>query len=93
MKPPVDAPTSMQSRPSSSTLELLERVRELLAAPRDEARRPVDRELGVVGHLVARLVVAGHEAREHERLRLRAALRQAALDEQDVEALLHRWPG
>ena len=74
-------------------LELLEGVRELLAAPRDEARRSVDCELGVVGHLVAGLVVAGHEACEHERLCLRAALRQAALDEQDVESLLHRAQG
>ena len=79
--------------PVELDLELLERVRELLAAPGDEARRPVDRELGVVGHLVAGLVVAGNEAREHERLRLRAALRQAALDEQDVESLLHRASG
>jgi hypothetical protein len=42
---------------------------------------------------VAGLVVAGHEAREHERLRLGAALREPALDEQHVEALLHRVQG
>ena len=40
-----------------------------------------------------RLVVAGHEPGEDERLGLRAALRQASFDEQDVEALLHRGKG
>ena len=89
MKPPVDAPTSSASRPAHVEAEHVERVRELLAAARDEPRRPVDVELGVVVHLRARLVEAGHEPRHHERLRLRAALREPALDEQDVEPLLH----
>ena len=93
MKPPVDAPTSIASRPSSSTSSCSSAFGELLAAAGDEARRPVDRELGVLGHLVTRLVVAGHEPREHERLGLRPALRQPPLDEQDVESLLHRSKG
>ena len=74
-------------------VELRQRVRELLAAAGDEPRPLLDGELGVLRHLVPRLVVARYEPREHERLGLRAALRQAALDEQDVEALLHRVKG
>ena len=70
-------------------LEPLERVGELLAAAGDEARRPVDRKLGILRHLVTRLVEARHEPGEHERLSLRPALRQPTFDEQDVEALLH----
>jgi aminoglycoside 6'-N-acetyltransferase len=38
---------------------------------------------------VPRLVVAGHEPREHERLGLRTTRREPALDEQDVDSLLH----
>ena len=69
--------------------EPVQPVRELLAAARDIRRRALDRELGVVLHLVAGLVVAVDEAGEHERLRLRARLRKPALDEEDVETLLH----
>ncbi len=69
--------------------ERVEPVRELLAAARDVRRRPLDRELGVLLDLVARLVVAADETGEHERLRLRPRLREAALDEEDVEPLLH----
>ena len=76
--------------PVELDVELLERVRELLAAAGDEARPLLDRELGVVGHLMARLVVAGHEPGQHECLCLSAALCEPALDQEDVEALLHR---
>ena len=93
MKPPVEAPTSIASRWSSSRCSCSKRVRELLAPARDEPRRLDDLELGVLGHLLARLVVARHEPGQDERLRLRAALRQASFDEQDVEALLHRGKG
>ena len=93
MNPPVEAPRSIAVAAVRLDLEQRERVRELLAAARDEARRPLDDEVGVLRHLVARLVVAGHEPGEHERLRLRAALRQPALDEQDVEPLLQRSKG
>ena len=48
----------------------------------------VDRELRVLVDLSAGLVVAGHAAGHHERLRLRAALRQPALDEDNVKPLL-----
>ena len=68
--------------------ERVERVRELLAAARDEPRSPLDRELGRLVHLLAGLRVPGDEAGEDERLRLRAALREPPLDEQDVQALL-----
>ena len=90
MKPPVEAPTSRQSAPGGVDAERVERVRELLAAARDEPRRPLDLELDRLVHLLPGLVVARHEPGEHERLRLRAALREAALHEQDVEPLLHR---
>ena len=69
--------------------ERVERVRELLAAARDEPRRPLDVELGVVRDLRARLLEAGHEPGEDERLRLGAALGEPALHEQDVESLAH----
>jgi hypothetical protein len=46
-----------------------------------EIRRLVDLRPG--------LVVPRHETGHHERLRLRARLGEAALDEQDVEPLLH----
>ena len=42
MKPPVDAPRSRQSLPARVDAERVERVRELLAAARDESRRPLD---------------------------------------------------
>jgi aminoglycoside 6'-N-acetyltransferase len=74
-------------------LELLEGVRELLAATRDEARRPLHVEVDVLGDLVPGLVVAGDETGEDECLRLRAALGEPALDEHDVEALPHRGKG
>ena len=69
--------------------ENVEAVRELLAAARDVRRWLLYVELGVLVHLLARLVVASHEPGEHERLRLRARLREPALDHEDVEPLLH----
>ena len=90
MKPPVEAPTSRQSLPAGSTRQQLERVGELLAAARDEPRRPLDLERDRLVELGAGLVVARHEAGDHERLRLAARLREAALHEQHVEPLLHR---
>ena len=89
MKPPVDAPTSRQRSPPGTTPKRVERVRELLAAARDVARRPLDGELGVLVDLLARLGVAGDAAGEHERLRLRARLGEPALHQQHVEPLLH----
>ena len=47
MKPPVEAPTSRQSRPATSIPSAVERVLELDPAARDEARTLVDDELGV----------------------------------------------
>ena len=92
MKPPVEAPTSAQSRPSTSTSNASSAACELLAAARDEARRAVDLELGVLVELLARLVVPRHESGENQRLRLRARLRKPALDEEDVEALFFVMP-
>ena len=90
MKPPVDAPTSRQSSTSRVDAGRIERVRELLPSPRDVRRRRGDREVGRLVHLLARLLVPGNEAREHERLRLRAALGEPALDQQHVQALLRQ---
>ncbi len=66
----------------------VERVLQLLAPARYEARRSLDLELDVLGNLLAGLVVADDEPRQHERLRLRAGLCEPALDQHDVEALL-----
>src|SRR5919204_1653888 len=70
-------------------LERVERVRELLPAARDEPRRRLDLERRGLVHLRPRLLVPGHAPGEDERLRLGPALREPALDEQDVEPLLH----
>ena len=74
--------------PGRVDAEGVERVRELLAAARDEARAALDLELGRLVHLLAGLRVPGDEACEHERLRLGTALREAPFDEQDVQPLL-----
>ena len=62
-------------------VQRVERVLELLSSTRDEARRSRHLELGVVSDLLSRLVVTADEPGEHERLCLRARLRQSALDE------------
>ena len=68
--------------------ECVQGMRELLAAARDESRRPLDLERDVLADLLPRLGEPDHEAREHERLRLRPALGEPSLHEHDVEALL-----
>ena len=74
--------------PGRVDAERVERVRELLAASRDEPRRALDGELRVLPDLLPRLVEPRHEPREDEGLSLSAALREPALHEHDVEALL-----
>ena len=76
--------------PGRVDVELVEGVRELVAAARDEPRRPFDDELRRFVDLLAGLRVAVDEAGHHERLRLSAALGEAALDEKNVQALAHR---
>ena len=66
---------------------------QLLAAARHEARRRLDRQLRVLGHLLARLVVATDETGKHQSLCLRARLGETALDEEDVEAFLRHGLG
>ncbi len=88
MKPPVEAPTSTQSRPAGSTPSPSSPCASF-SPPRETyggGRSTV--ELGVLLDLLAGLVVAVDEAGEHERLRLRPRLREATFDEEDVEALL-----
>ena len=88
MNPPVDAPTSAQSRAGDVDRERLQRVLQLLASARDEARRALHLELGVFSELLARLVMPGDETCEDEGLRLRTRLGEPALHEKHVEALL-----
>ena len=87
VKPPVDAPTSRQSRPSSSTSSRSSAFASFAAAGDEAAAvaRPRGRRPRPPG---PRLVVAGDEPGQDERLRLAATLREPALDEQDVEPLL-----
>src|SRR5581483_5513919 len=72
--------------------ERVERVRELVSRARDVRRGCLDLELGVLVHLLARLLVPRHTTGHDERLRLRARLREAALDEEDVKPLLGQEP-
>ena len=89
MKPPVEAPTSTQSRPAGSTPSPSSPCASFSPPRETYGGGALDRELGVLVHLVAGLVVPVDEAGEHECLRLRPRLGEPALDEQDVEALLH----
>ncbi len=70
--------------PGRVDAELVEGVRELVAAARHEPRRLLDDELRRFVHLLAGLLVAVNEARHHERLRLRAAVGEPALDEEYI---------
>ena len=74
--------------PGDIEREGLQRVLQLLASARDEARGALHLELGVLSDLLARLVVARDEPREDERLRLRTRLGKSALHEKHVEAFL-----
>ena len=67
--------------------ERVERVIELLAPAGDEPRPALDAQLCGLVDLLAGLRVAGNEAGEYQRLRLRSRLREPALDEEDVQAL------
>ena len=87
MNPPVEAPTSAQSRPSTSTAKRFQRSGELLSSARDERRRPLDPQLRLLVHLLPGLVVARHEPGEDECLGLAPALGEAFLHEEDVEPL------
>ena len=90
MKPPVDAPTSRQSRPAGSTPSRSSPCASFSPPRETYGGAALDAQLGVLVDLLARLVVAGHEAGHDERLRLRARLREPALDEEHVDPLLHR---
>src|SRR3954454_15985342 len=73
--------------------EAVEAVGELLAAARHVRRRPLDLELHVLFDLLAGLVVAAHQAGKDECLGLRPRVGETALDEHDVQPLLHGLPG
>ncbi len=70
-------------------VERVERIPELLAATGHEGRGLLDVELDTLVDLLPRLVVAGDEAGENERLRLASARGEPPLEEQRVQALLH----
>ena len=67
----------------------VERVRKLDPAPRDVGLSLRHREVRGLVQLLAGFLVTRHPAREQERLRLGAALREPALDQQDVNPFLH----
>ena len=73
--------------PGRIDAERVERVRELPAGPRDVRRRLLDLERRLLVDLLAGLLVTRHEAGHHERLGLRPALGEPALDEEHVEPL------
>ena len=89
MKPPVEAPTSSASRPRTSTPNASSAFASLSPPRETYGGGRSTLELRVLVDLRPRLVEARHEPGHHERLRLRAALGEAALDEQHVEPLLH----
>ena len=75
--------------PATSTPNASSAFLELLAATGDVRRQLLDAQLDDLVDLLSGLVVARDEPGEDERLRLGAALGQAALHEQRVEPLLH----
>src|SRR4029079_17241368 len=70
--------------------ERVERVIELLTPAGDDPCPALDAQLGGLVDLFAGLRVAGNEAGEYQRLRLCSRRGEPALDEEDVQALLHR---
>ena len=87
VNPPVDAPRSRQSSPAGSTPNASSAFASLCPRARRTAAAASTSSSARLVDLLARLGVARDEPGHHERLRLRPALGQAALDEQDVEAL------
>jgi hypothetical protein len=80
----------VQAAPSVGVdAEDVEGMVELLAAPGDEPLRLGQLQRSRLVDLLPGFGEAGHPPGHHERLRLRARLGQAALDEQHVEALFH----
>ena len=97
MKPPVEAPTSRQSRPATSIAERLQRVLQLGAAAGDVARPGVDDQLRLGLDQLARAqgdrpVAADPDfAGPHRARRRRARREQPPLGQNRVyPGLLHR---
>ncbi len=92
VKPPVEAPTSSARRPAGSTPKASRALASLIPPRETNAGLSATWSVGVVGHHLARL--AGRALahvdvpRHHSRGRARAALVEAALGEERVEALL-----
>jgi hypothetical protein len=83
--------THVERIPSSGVhSESVQRVVELFTASGDEPRPLGELERRRFVHLLARLVEAGDAPGHDQRLRLSAGLRKTALDEEHVEAFLHR---
>ena len=90
MKPPVEAPTSRQSAPVDVEPEA-RRARAASFSPPRETKRGGRSTASSASSSTCSPAFEwpGTRPGEHERLRLRARLGEAALDEQDVETLLH----
>src|SRR4051794_27449283 len=73
--------------------EDVERVCQFLAASGDVRRRLLDVDDRRIVDRRSGFVISAHAAGEHERLRLRATLGEAPLDEQHVEPFLHAATG
>ena len=101
MKPPVQAPTSRQTRSRGSTRERVEGPGQLLAAARHVRRRLVQADRHVTGHEVARFAVAtgtvtvpdAHAPGQQEGLRLGPARDEAAGDDELVQPGASRHAG
>ncbi len=87
MKPPVEAPTSRQSRPATSSAKASSAFASLWPA-RDTYGGGASTSSGASSSTCSPAFAwPRHPAGEDERLRLGTALGEAALDEQDVEPL------
>jgi aminoglycoside 6'-N-acetyltransferase len=75
--------------PGRIDAERVEGVGELGPAPRDVGLSLRHRQLRGLVHLLARFLVPGHPAGEQECLRLGAAVRKPALDQEYVNPFLH----
>ena len=91
VKPPVEAPISSADRAADPNCEMVERGSQLEPAARHPGMiAPGDVKLRIVGHRGAGLVDApaggGHQSGDDQRLRLRPAFGEAAVDEQLIGA-------
>ncbi len=92
MNPPVDAPTSRQSRPATSTPNASSAFASLCPARETYGGGATTSSSMSSANLLAWFRVPGHEPGQDERLGLRARLGETALDQHDVKPLLGHSP-